>query len=150
MNPGFVRCRNERSLGRRLATRCSASCAAASGNAVPRFGTSVHSRAGSFVNRCEGPSEPSFAMAHRVREHSAGIRASLAEHFHVLGENPHLSRTEANVIEPCAVLTIDMRTPLERLEATDDSGPRARRFFSRRAQLPVTEFMHVEVHQVGP
>ena len=151
MNPGFVHSRNERSLGRRPVTRSSASCAAASGNAVPRFGTSAHSQTGSFVNRCEGPSEPSFAMAQLVREHSAGIRASAAEHFHVLGENPHICRTEANVIEPCAVLTIDMRTPLERrLEATDDSGPRARRFFSRRAQSPVTEFMHVEVHQVGP
>src|SRR5262245_13133146 len=108
MNLSFVHSRNERSLGRRPETRSRGSCAAASGNCVPRFGTSAQSQTRSFVNRCEGPSEPSFAMALRVREHSAGNRASAAEHFHVLGENPRLCRTEANVIEACAVLTIDM------------------------------------------
>jgi len=79
---------------------------------------------GCSVNRGEGPSEPSYDMALLEREHSAVIRGSVAEHLHVLGENPHGSQTEANVIEARAVLTIGMGDGLERSEATDGSGPR--------------------------
>jgi len=186
---GFARSRRyERSLGCWSETPRSWLCAASSGNPVPRFGTSTRSRHRYRVNRGEGPSEPPYDMALVAREHSAAIRGSAAERLHVLGENRRVSRTEANVIEACAVLTIGMRNTPERLEATDGSGPspnrrrrmrkcceasirlaaRARRaecvsrprfcseftnlgVYSRAAQQsPVTEFMHEQVHQVGP
>ena len=159
-----VRSRYERSLGRWQETPRSTLCAAASGNAMPSFGTSTRAKSGNNVNRGEGPSEPSYDMALVAREHSAAIRGSAAEHLHVLGENLRVTRIEANVIEACAVLTIGMRNPLEHLEATDGSGPHAAfvsrpdfcpqftnlGVYSRTAQSSVTEFMHEEVHQVGP
>jgi hypothetical protein len=78
------------------------------------------------VNRGEGPSELSYDMALLAREYSTAVRDSVAEHLHVLGENPHGSRTETNVMEACAVLTMGMRSEsIERWEVTDGSGPRA-------------------------